>query len=252
MNTTVATAAPLLAGRVALVLGANGGIGSAIARRLGAAGARVILAARDGERLAALRDELIELGIPASSHPVDVSDADALGAVITAVTADGLDIAVNNVGVSHRPTPLPDLALSEFDRVIAVTLRGVAVAMMHELRNIRPSGAIVNIASSAGLDGAPGMSAYVAAKHGVIGLTKTAAIDSAARGVRVNAVAPGPIASGTVMAQGADVRARIGGFVPLGRMGTGEEVAEAVLWLASPLASFTTGSVVAVDGGKRA
>ena len=159
MSTTVATAAPLLAGRVALVLGANGGIGSAIARRLGAAGARVILAARDGERLAALRDELIERGIPASSHPVDVSDADALGAVITAVTADGLDIAVNNVGVSHRPTPLPDLALSEFDRVIAVTLRGVAVAMMHELRNIRPSGAIVNIASSAGLDGAPGLSA---------------------------------------------------------------------------------------------
>jgi NAD(P)-dependent dehydrogenase (short-subunit alcohol dehydrogenase family) len=124
--------------------------------------------------------------------------------------------------------------------------------MKHELGVLRDGGAIVNIASSAGLDGAPGMSGYVAAKHGVVGLTSTAAIDYASRGIRVNAVAPGPIASGPIMRQDEQIRRHVGGLVPLGRMGSPEEVARAALWLASPLASYTTGSVLTVDGGKRA
>ena len=124
--------------------------------------------------------------------------------------------------------------------------------MRAELAFLADGGAIVNVASSAGLAGAPGMSAYGAAKHGVVGLTKTAAIDYAARGIRVNAVAPGPIESGPIMAQPAEVRARVGTFVPLQRMGTADEVADAVVWLASPAASYVTGTVLRVDGGKGA
>ncbi len=249
---TEQTTAFSLAGRTVLVLGANGLIGRALADAFGAAGARLVLGSRDGSRLAELADGLGARGYDVVADAVDVTDADAVERFVTTHGGTGLDVAVNNVGTSHRPTPLADLDISELDRVLATTLRGVAVAMRHELRVLRDGGALVNIASSAGLDGVPGMSAYVAAKHGVVGLTKTAAIDYASRQIRVNAVAPGPIASGPIMRQDEQVRRHVGGLVPLGRMGSPEEVARAALWLASPLASYTTGCVLSVDGGKRA
>ena len=247
----LAPVAASLSGRTALVLGANGLIGQALAEAFGAAGARLVLGSRDERSLSELADRLRGRGYEAVSDPVDVTDAAAVEAFVTGHAGD-LDIAVNNVGTSHRPTPLADLELADLDRVFATSLRGVAVAMKHELAVMRDGGAIVNIASSAGLDGAPGMSAYVAAKHGVVGLTKTAAIDYADRDIRVNAIAPGPILSGPIMRQDEEVRRRVGSLVPLGRMGTAEEVAAAALWLASPYASYTTGAVLTVDGGKRA
>lgn len=243
--------AGMLAGRTALVMGATGGIGQAISAGLGLAGARLVLAGRDLARLGELRTALGADGVEAEVARVDVTDHDAVASVVAGIEA-GLDIAVNNVASSHLPTPLAELDLDDFDRVLAVSLRGVAVAMKFELAALHDGGAIVNVASSAGLGGAPGMSGYVAAKHGVIGLTRTAALDYASRGIRVNAVAPGPIESGKVMNQPEAVRTQIGRYVPLGRMGLAREVADAVVWLASPLASYTTGTVLTVDGGKRA
>jgi NAD(P)-dependent dehydrogenase (short-subunit alcohol dehydrogenase family) len=240
-----------LTGMTALVVGANGLIGEAIAVALGASGAQVVVAARDTERLEKLCHKLRADGVGCTPVAVDVRDAESVARLVAGAAEDGLDIAVNNVGVSHRPAPLGDLDLDELDRVLGVTLRGVAVAMKHELGALEDGGSLVNVTSSAGLGGAPGMSAYVAAKHGVVGLTRTAAIDYAGS-LRVNAVAPGPIASGGVMRQPEGVRERIGAAVPMGRVGRAEEVAQAVLWLASPLSSYTTGSVLTVDGGKRA
>jgi NAD(P)-dependent dehydrogenase (short-subunit alcohol dehydrogenase family) len=243
--------------RGAFVLGANGLIGNAICRMLAADGYTVIPAGRDVEALARLRDELRASGAEcAEPIAVDATDDDALERAIAAAADDtGLAVAVNNVGRGHRPAPLAETELAEFDAIVAVTFRSVAVAMRAELRAMRAGEgprAIVNVASSAGLGGAPGMSAYSAAKHAVIGLTKTAAIDEARHGIRVNAVAPGPIESGPIMAQDAAVRTQVGQYMPMGRMGRAEEVAEAVRWLASPASSYVTGTVLAVDGGKSA
>ncbi|MGA4508003.1 SDR family NAD(P)-dependent oxidoreductase [Propionibacteriaceae bacterium G1746] len=239
-----------LAGHRALIIGANGGIGSAIAHALGTAGADLVLAARDGDRLEQLHAALAAAGMNSHVVPTDVTDDDAVQALVE--QAAGFDIAVNNAGTAHRPTPLGELPIDEADRVLQTTLRGVLVAMHHELAALPDGGCIVNIASTAGLSGAPGMGAYVAAKHAVIGLTRTAALDYAHRGIRVNAVAPGSIDSGRISAQPDETRRLIAGTAPLGRLGHPDEVAAAVAWLVSPASSYTTGTVLTVDGGKGA
>lgn len=241
-----------LDGRTALVLGANGGIGRAIAHALGSDGARLVLAARNGAGLEELRSELESAGVPARAIPTDVADAESVRTLVEQASADGMDIAVNNAGTTHPPAPLGELTMDDADQVLQVTLRGTFVAMHHQLAILPDGGSIVNVVSTAGIAGAPGMAAYVAAKHGVVGLTRTAALDYADRGIRVNAVAPGSIDSGGISAQPDEMRERIGSFAPLGRLGTPGEVAAAVSWLVSPASSYVTGTILAVDGGKGA
>lgn len=241
-----------LEGRTALIVGANGGIGRAIAHALGTAGARLVLAARDRDRLDQLRAELDADSVTCRTVPADVTDDEAVRALVAQAAAEGMDIAVNNAGATHRPAPLGDLPIADADRVLQVTLRGTLVAMRHELAALPDGGSLVNVASTAGLAAAPGMAAYVAAKHAVVGLTRTAALDYADRGIRVNAVAPGSIDSGGITAQPDEIKQQIGSFAPLGRLGSPEQVAEAVAWLASPAAAYTTGTILTVDGGKGA
>ncbi|EFC81515.1 SDR family NAD(P)-dependent oxidoreductase [Parafrankia sp. EUN1f] len=237
-----------LAGRVAFVTGAGSGIGAACARRLSAAGAYVVIADRDGEAAKEVAVQIEAAGGETLVTVVDVADPEAVaGAVQTAFELQGrLDLAVNNAGVVTDRAPLEDVPLADWDKVIAVNLSGVFYSMRAEIPAMLASGggSIVNMASVLGTVGLPGTPAYVAAKHGVIGLTKAAALDNATRGIRVNAVAPGFIDTAMVRGQRG---ARF--FQPTNRLGTADEVAEVVYFLLSDRASLVTGSVYSADGG---
>jgi NAD(P)-dependent dehydrogenase (short-subunit alcohol dehydrogenase family) len=186
----------------------------------------------------------------------DVSDEDGVAALVerTVATFGRLDMAFNNAGIMIPPSDAADEPADHFDRVNAINLRGVWACMKHELRQMRAqgSGAIVNCSSLGGLVGLPGRASYHATKHGVLGLTKSAALEYAPRGVRINAICPGTIDTPMV----ADMRAK--GELdmteairnqPIGRLGTADEIAAAVLWLCSPGASFVIGVALPVDGG---
>lgn len=236
------------AGRVAFVTGAGAGIGAACARLLSASGARVVLADHDADAAKKVAAEIEATGGDALVVAVDVADPEAVStAVQTAYELHGrLDLAVNNAGVAPVRAPLEDVSLADWDRVIAVNLSGVFYSMRAQIPAMLASGggSIVNMASVLGMVGLQGTPAYVAAKHGVIGLTKVAALDNATRGIRVNAVAPGFIDTAMVRAQRG---ARF--FQPTNRLGTAEEVAEVVAFLLSDRASLVTGSVYSADGG---
>lgn len=246
-----------MTGKVAVVTGASRGIGAAVAGAFREAGARVALVARDAEALEWVADGLGAGGGDALAIPTDVSDPDAVAAMVDRVVGEfgRLDFACNNAaGGGHPPTPLAEVPVEAFDSGIAVSLRGVFLSMRAEIPAMLRSGggAIVNMSSTAGSEAVGGLASYVAAKHGVEGLTKVAALDYAAAGVRVNAVAPGPILTERLERAGPAAQEAAARAMPVRRIGRPEEVAAAVVWLCSEAADFVTGTTLTVDGGKLA
>ena len=243
-------------GQVALVTGASSGMGLATVRAFAEAGAAVTLADINESALRAATDELTAAGHRVLGVRCDVAvEGDVAAMVHATVAAFGrLDMAFNNAGIQVPPCDAADESIDVFDRVDAINLRGVWACMKHELAQMRTqgSGAIVNCSSLGGLVGLPGRAAYHASKHGVIGLTRSAGIEYASRGVRINAICPGTIATPMVtdmVAKGELDMAAAMSSQPIGRLGTPEEIAAAVLWLCSPAASFVVGVALPVDGG---
>ncbi len=243
-------------GQVALVTGASSGMGLATARAFAAHGASVALADINEDALRVANDELTSAGQQALAVVCDVSDEDQVAALVdrTVATYGRLDMAFNNAGIQVPPSDAADEPAGIFERVNAINLRGVWACMKHELRQMREqgSGAIVNCSSLGGLVGLPGRASYHASKHGVLGLTKSAALEYAPRGIRINAVCPGTIATPMVAdmeAKGELDMAEAIRNQPIGRLGTADEIAAAVLWLCSPGASFVVGVALPVDGG---
>jgi len=244
------------AGKVALVTGAGSGIGLATAKAFGEAGASVVLADRGEDAVRAAAEGLSASGGKALAVRCDVTDDTQVASMIdrTVFAFGRLDAAFNNAGVMQRRVDTAEISGDEWDRVMAINLRGVWSCMKYELPQMlrNGGGAIVNCSSIGGVIGVPGLAAYHAAKHGVIGLTKTAALEYATRKIRINAVCPGTI--NTPMAEsltGGDpkILAEFLKDEPIGRIAEPEEVAAAVLWLCSPGASYVVGHALLVDGG---
>ncbi len=243
-------------GRVALVAGASRGIGAATAEAFAAAGAAVVLGARDIAALESVAKRIEAGGGQAIAVRTDVADVESMrGLVETALATYGrLDAAFNNATDGPLPAPLADIDAGEFDRGIATNIRGTFLGMKFQIPAMLRGGggAIVNMASTAGLNGIANLAAYVAGKAGIIGLTKVAALDYADQGIRVNVVAPGPILTHHLAAAGPEAQRQAGLSVPMRRTGTVAEVASAVLWLCSEQSSFVTGTVLPIDGGQSA
>jgi len=247
-------------GKVAIVTGGAGGIGRAVAARLVGEGARVTLVDRDEAGLERAARELPSGSVLTVTADVAV-EAEVIGYVRRTVEAHGrLDLFFNNAGIEGRMGPMVETEVAEFDRVMAVNVRGVFLGLREVLRAMRDrgsGGAVVNTASIAGLRGSTRLAGYSASKHAVIGLTRSAALEGAAFGVRVNAVAPGFIDTRMLAAINAAgspddpeaAREALVARVPLRRLGTPEEVASLVCWLLSPEAAYVTGAVYLADAG---
>lgn len=243
-------------GKVALVTGAASGMGLATAQAFAEAGAAVVMADAREEVVHKESRRLVAAGHRALAVQCDVSDdAQVEQMVQRAVSEFGrLDAAFNNAGVMARIVPTADSTREEWDRVIDINLRGVWSCMKYELRQMEQqgSGAIVNNASVGALTGNPGIGSYIASKHGVIGLTRTAALEYCRKGIRVNAVNPGLIdtqIARDVVSGSEEAYTKLEKGVPIGRAGRPEEIASVVLWLCSPAASYVVGHGLTVDGG---
>jgi NAD(P)-dependent dehydrogenase (short-subunit alcohol dehydrogenase family) len=243
-------------GKVALVAGASRGIGAVTAEAFAAAGAAVVLGARDVGALESVASGIEKRGGHATAVRTDVTDVDSMRNLVgTAVSTYGrLDAAFNNAADGPMPAPLAEIDPAEFDRGIATNVGGTFLGMKFQIRAMLATGggAIVNMASIAGLNATANLAAYVAGKAGIIGLTKVAALDYADRGIRVNVVAPGPILTHHLEAAGPEAQRLAGLSTPMRRTGTSAEVADVVLWLCSPQSSFVTGAVIPIDGGQAA
>ncbi len=247
-------ASRLLNGKAAIITGASRGIGAAGARVFAASGARVVLAARDEKAIGNVAKEILSTGGQAIAVPTDVGDPVSVERLVqrTLDCYGRLDVAFNNAGDGHMPAPLADIKVEDFERAVHVNLTGVFLSMKYEIPAMLKGGggAIVNMSSNAGLNGVKGIAGYVASKHGIIGLTKTAALDYAQQNIRVNAIAPGPILTDRL--KQLKNRDQVMMAVPLRRIGEPEEMAYTAAWLCSDQASFITGAVIPIDGGRMA
>jgi NAD(P)-dependent dehydrogenase (short-subunit alcohol dehydrogenase family) len=244
--------------RCVLVTGALTGIGRATALAFAREGAELVVSGRNEERGLAMAEELRALGAEAEFVPCDVrSDDQVRGLVDRALARFGhIDVAVNNAGTEGHPGAVVDQTHETYAETFDTNVLGTLLSMKHELRAMlrQHSGSIVNIASCYGHEGAPGASVYAASKHAVEGLTRSAALEVAEAGVRVNAVAPGPIDTGMLARFTHDAAGKAGliSSVPSKRAGTPEEVADAIVFVSSNHAAFMTGAIVPIDGGMSA
>ncbi|BAY87568.1 short chain dehydrogenase [Calothrix parasitica NIES-267] len=245
-----------LKGKVALVTGGTTGIGQETAIALAGAGAKVIVTGRGIERGEETVNLIKKQGGEATFVRADVSQATEVEAMVKqAVETYGrLDCAFNNAGTEGKLAPITELSEEDLNKVIDINLKGTWLCLKYEIAQMlkQGSGAIVNTSSGYGEVGGANASLYSASKHGIIGLTKSLALEYATKGIRINAVAPGPIDTGMPDRGTSSKEALenyISTFVPMNRMGTAREVAEAVIWLFSDAASFVTGTTLAVDGG---
>jgi len=244
-------------GKVAFITGAGSGMGAAAAQRFAQSGASVLLADISAERVQSVAEELSSSGGAALGVRCDVADeAQVAAAVQTAIREYGrLDYAFNAAGIQIPRSDIVEDDARQFDRINGINLRGIWAAMKHEVAVMRTQdtgGAIVNCSSIGGLVGDPGLAAYDATKCGILGLTRSVALDYAPRGVRVNAICPGTIDTPMVrnMVEAGDIDLdECRSELPMRRIGTADEIASVVLWLCSDGASFVTGISLPVDGG---
>jgi NAD(P)-dependent dehydrogenase (short-subunit alcohol dehydrogenase family) len=241
--------------KVIVITGGASGIGEACTRLFAQQGAKVVLADRDETRGKSVTASIEADGGSAEFIATDVTDEKAIEAMVDLAVKKfgGLDGALNAAGIAGNPAPVAELSAAEWTRNFQVMMLGVALSMKYQIAAMakRGGGSIVNIASLGGLDGVPMMAPYSAAKHGVVGVTKSAALETAAAGVRVNAICPGLIDTPlyrTKLAEGVDYSGVVRN-IALGRAGQASEVADTALWLLSTRSSYVTGQTIIVDGG---
>ena len=239
--------------KAVFITGAASGIGRAAALAFAAEGARVAILDRSAEELEKVKSSVESTGGEVLTVVCDVSSPDQVEDAIERVVHrfSRLDIAFNNAGVENKAAPVHDIDLAEWDRILNINLRGTFVCMKHELAQMvkQGGGVIVNTSSGAGIRGVSGGAAYAASKHAILGLTRSAALDYAKQNIRVNAVLPGNIETPMMdRFTGGDIQKAID-LEPVGRLGKPEEIAEAVLWMASDLGGFVTGAATVIDGG---
>lgn len=240
--------------KVVLITGAAQGIGLATAQEFAKVGANVVMA--DIVDMTEQVKELTELGYSATPYICDVSNENQVQKMIEDIVKKfgNLDCAFNNAGVQTPQRPMAEISFDEFDKTVAVDFKGVWNCMKFEIEQMlkQGGGSIVNTSSQGGITGFPGQAAYIACKHAVIGLTRTAAIDYASKGIRINAVLPGviltPMAKDLVK-RNPEVEKELLRDIPKGRMGEPYEIAHAVMWLCSPYSTFVDGAAISVDGG---
>lgn len=243
-------------GKVALVTGAAGGIGAAVASTLAERGAKVVCADFNEGAGRSVVEEITAAGGTAAFKQVDVTDEAQIADLVAFAMEKfgGLHLAHNNAGILHQARNFHELPMDQWDKTMNINARAVALCMRAEARHMLENGggAIVNTASGAGIGAAPDLSAYVASKHAVVGLTRSGAVEYVKKGIRVNAVAPGTVDTGMVAGMTPEQRTELNALIPMGRMATPQEVANAVVFLLSDGASYINGVTLSVDGGAAA